>query len=974
MDREKSLKVEKSKFNMSLLWAILLGFIVAGVTEILWLIKFANTPQKYTSPILGELAGEFTNKSIENVLYWVAGVLGLAVIVITYILSNKNKSESKAIEWSESTLVISILGVYMASQYFLWTNLNPITVLLFATACIATAVCKEYVLECMALFLTYYYGIIGIYRLYVYFKSDSGFSLNNTLCVLITFIFTLLTIYMTRGNVGKELLISQLLVVFLPVIFLTDKYIYAGTVVEIKPNKAVYVLIIGWLFLAILAAFLKIKKYWNDIADISGCISVFTPIAIMAFNRFSGAGYIMTTDMHHPAENVIAFKEVFKFGQKLFSEYIPISGLFSVVQGAFFELFGDGKYTSYYLTEDIFYLAIAALMVISIRLHINSLMTLIISAFIYIIDYNRVVLILPFALILLAKKLVDKPVYWFVVWVLLGWAYGLYYPAYGIAIVFAMLPLGAYQVPRVLKDIREADRNKKIRYSILGISEIALIIWSIPLLIGTAKHAIVMSDGMLYIEGVTTFGQAVAGEFLSYLNTNDKLYTIRLILGYVVRFTIPLLLVWLGFCSLFAVAVESEPKTEKKFKLSESKAICLTLFLLPLVCFYFSLQRVGRGMFNKATYIIVYVAIVMMLVLFKRGKNIAEKYILLLVCAFACAMSVNAGITNTDGKFFSKYIVPEDYVYVEDNALYPDLGTGFVQADQLKDIQDKAVKYSKMDNTKSYFMLYTTDMQADYGMGLDLILNIKGNAVLESMTVMSDKATIETAQSLIANKAIVGNALTLPMHYNIYRWLMTSNQYIWDKEQSVFYPVEGQSVEEIRQCNANAIMRKQAGECEKFAASLGNSIDTLEKESLEETKIGYSSEIVDDYVYLKFDETVDGNDVDYINFNVDYEEVEAPYILGDSHIANNKIETMLMKRGINKGLRACIEWHDDVGNAHTIYTDAENGKLLFPIGAGTGWLCNGHSEVKIWFEQDGNVTDIPEKYDVKFYHQKDLDF
>ena len=49
------------------------------------------------------------------------------------------------------------------------------------------------------------------------------------------------------------------------------------------------------------------KRFWNENDDISNSISIFTPIAIMAFNRFSGAGYIATTDMHHPAENVIAF-------------------------------------------------------------------------------------------------------------------------------------------------------------------------------------------------------------------------------------------------------------------------------------------------------------------------------------------------------------------------------------------------------------------------------------------------------------------------------------------------------------------------------------------------------------------------------------------------------------------------------------------------------------------------------------------
>ena len=110
-------------------------------------------------------------------------------------------------------------------------------------------------------------------------------------------------------------------------------------------------------------------------------------------------------------------------------------------------------------------------------------MTLILSAFIYIVDYNRVVLLLPFALILLAKKLMDKPVYWLAIWVLLGWAYGLYYPAYGVAIVIAFMPLGIHQLPKALADFKTAKRNDKVRYSIVCVMELILIIWSVPLLI-----------------------------------------------------------------------------------------------------------------------------------------------------------------------------------------------------------------------------------------------------------------------------------------------------------------------------------------------------------------------------------------------------------------------------------------------------------------------------------------------------------
>ena len=162
----------------------------------------------------------------------------------------------------------------------------------------------------------------------------------------------------------------------------------------------------------------------------------------MAFQRFSGIGYVMLNDMHHPAENTIAYNEIANLGRAAFSEYVPVSGLYSYVQGLFLEVFGKGYYTAYSLTNNIYYLAIIILLVVDLRLHLSPILTFFCSIFIYVSDYSRVALILPFMLILLSKKLISKPNLWLILWILFSWCYGLYYPAYGVAIIVALLFLG----------------------------------------------------------------------------------------------------------------------------------------------------------------------------------------------------------------------------------------------------------------------------------------------------------------------------------------------------------------------------------------------------------------------------------------------------------------------------------------------------------------------------------------------------
>ncbi|MCI8891754.1 MAG: hypothetical protein HFH34_10485 [Eubacterium sp.] len=77
---------------------------------------------------------------------------------------------------------------------------------------------------------------------------------------------------------------------------------------------------------------------------------------MMAFQRFDGTGAVLPADMHHPFENIIGYQQIFELGQKPFTEYIPVSGMYSVIQGAVFQLFGQGEMGNYHVAQNVFYL------------------------------------------------------------------------------------------------------------------------------------------------------------------------------------------------------------------------------------------------------------------------------------------------------------------------------------------------------------------------------------------------------------------------------------------------------------------------------------------------------------------------------------------------------------------------------------------------------------------------------------------
>lgn len=300
----------------------------------------------------------------------------------------------------------------------------------------------------------------------------------------------------------------------------------------------------------------------------------------------------------------------------------------------------------------------------------------------------------------------------------------------------------------------------------------------------------------------------------------------------------------------------------------------------------------------------------------------------------------------------------------------PRLGRGFVRHDLMENIENAAAKYSTLDHDRNYFALFAN---GEHGMAYDEILDIKGTSMLETMMVRGYSICLETAEKLIESDTIVGNQISPVDHYYLYKWLCTGGRYIWSNTEQLFYPVRNEKADEIRLANSLVIASMPTYDAGRYAATLGNSLDSLQNVLTNQEQFTYSVRYEEGSIRLDFNDILDGNTIDYIylDLNINRENYTA-FLMGTNHIARNKLEAALMKHEFNSGLYIVAEWQDDKGEWKSMKALVENGKILMPIGAGVGWLNNYHSHILISLYKDGIKLALPEINELELYRVRDL--
>lgn len=945
---------------------IVIMVLLGSVVTLIGLILFGNSDQKYEDIIVGYPTIFSGNKTIEcNILF---GLIFLGIIIygifeiatkiklkqqknqkIFRLCFNNNQKSKEYIGAMAAMLIVYLIIYGNTYQIVLVSLLYALILFLIDSELIYTGVC------------TFYLGVyacIGLYRLYVYLGGVKY--TNNMTLAMISLIIALLPLAFNNKKKAliKMAILESLVVPFGLLIYLTNKYKYGEMLVEIDGNNIIKCFILILITAMILESIYVLYKNWRQSEKIDNVITVGSCITIMAFNRFDGTGAIMPVDVHHPFENVIGYSQVFHLGQTLFKEYIPVSGMYSLLEGAIFEWFGNGgTFANYYITNNLYYLLLIVLLVFLIKAQLDGSYVLLISLIFYALSYNRLIFLLPIMLLLIWPKLIKNRNLWLVTWFLSSLFHGLYYPLYGVATCVAFLPLGIYQVIVFVKSGEFKRQIRRISFWVLWGVCFFLTFANLGNLLGTLKHMLAMSGQSILADGIMYYGQLIPAWFFTYLSNNHP--AIRLVLYYLFVTMVPVTFVWVAFAVTVELADISFIKRKMKIGDWEKACVALSVVIMPIICYTYTFIRLDVGSIYARSTGVLFAGVVLLLVIsWKYIVN--EKFRIILTCFLVSIPAVvnSEGIfaTESNYKLSAYYTVPEGYIYIEEDPVEK-MGKGFISQARYDDIKKVHDKFSEKNRTQSY-------MGDPAWFGYYYLFDIKGDGVMEiSSTIRSYLAAKEAIDIVRANKSILAPTFKPVENYYLYHWLLDSGEYYWDAAAWEFIPNEGlYTKEEIYEQNKNIGIVQNDVDIGKIAGSWGSSMSSLDGLFIEhKTRMLFQS--IGNGITVNFDETFDGNDADFLYLEFADMEKEFEYTL---YNLNEEIPqeagrfgNYFMKKNYNPDMVVQIRWYDDNGEGHAMNCQMCKGKLLIPLGVGAKWLFNHHQSISIYVYKDGMEISVP---------------
>lgn len=949
------------KKRLTFLLSMILG---GGILIVVYLALTGNVQQVFKDVVNGNTAMDGSNKSAERTLVYAFSILGSIVYFIYFLTTQKLSckhcpGQRMGNAYDHTPYIVLALSIFISTYYFVYLETNVLLNAAAVLVLVLYAVDKTLVTMGLAFLYSGIYAFCACFRVYAFAGGEK--SLSVVICVILSLIMAFAVLPRIKWNKKEAfcrgIMVFQLFIPFLLLIYLTSKYKYEGNCIRVHVPYKIQAIIILLILAFIAEAVSIIRKNWNRCNQgISSIISYGACVSIMAFNRYSGTGLILSTDLHHPYEDIIGYTQVVELGQKVFSEYIPVSGMYSFVQGFFLSFFGHGKAAYHYLTANVFFLTVILLIVFLLKKQLRGEYVLFISFIFTVIDYNRVIFIAPIMLLLAWPQLIEKKNLWLKTWVLTSFLHGLYYPVYGAAVCLGYMPLGIWQIFSYYKsDELKRDMKKLSFWVCWGICCTPIGI-GIPLLLGILKHMGAMGGQTIYADGTSRFGQMAADNFFPYVNA----LSVRQILYYEFSFLILISVVWISVA--LCLKLGNVRVSNRKISVSSPVPafIVLSIGIVMLVSVSYTVVRLAEGdIYVRSTGVIFASFVMFMLVLCRYMSDNKTKR-----CIFAFAVFIIAAVSGegfltieSNSKMDSCYTVPENYVYVQ-NSFVDRLGVCFVDRSIYNLIEYCYNENAELDRNKSYLGIVSN-------FGLFYFCKLKGDSVIEIGTIKGYDAAKETIDLIQQNDTIVGKNFNSVDQYYLYHWLLTSGKYVWVKEDRRFVPnSQGIPREDVLVINKDADMALGGAALGRTASSWGSSMEGLES-IFEDVQAGYTVTNAYPGVQINFDVPVDGNMADFVYFEFAGQDRDYQYILrggdGDviADIESNPVAKYLLKKDYNRGTLVTVSWTDDKGSQYSMNCSMGEGRLLIPLGGGRGWLLNEHSNIMINVVSDGQEIAVP---------------
>lgn len=963
--KEKITDISKKRL---LLFASML--VIGAIAILIYSALTGNGTQSFTDIVIEYTAMDGSNKSAERNLFYLFSVAGAVFYLVVFLMGKWGRVKDEPKETPEARFLAVGLGITVAVNYIIYQNVNWIALSALLVLIVVYFKDKTLATEVLAFYFIAVYAICGAFRAYAVFNTNLSINIIYVSITALVLSDVLLLMNGGKKHYLRGILALQALVPFTLLIYVASNYLYNGEIMTIHIPARVKLVIYAIILAFVAEAALKVKRNWSKPQSLDKVLSFGTCVSIMAFNRFSGYGSIVDSDLHHPFENIIGYSQMFELGQKAFDEYIPVSGMYSLVQGFFFKIFGHGFAGFYSLTANLFYLAVIFLIVFLLRRQLEAKWVLLVSLVFMVTDYNRVALFVPIILLLAWPKLIAKKNLWLKVWFLTSFVHGLYYPVFGAAVCFAFAPLGIWQIityaklGELLKDV------KTVKFWAWWVVCFVPVLLGSGWLLGTVKHMLAMGSQTIYADGIARFAQNVPENFLAYISNMP----FRLAVYYVFSYLVMISIIWLS------VALFLQSKDENR----EISLLSLSIGIMFLVTFSYTVVRFDyNDLYSRSDGIIraAFIVLILLMSRFFYKKNNNAIWIFAFAIFFTSIITGGQFVIAAEGymgidkneKLESYYTVPEGHVYVAHNE--PRLGECFLAADSYEYIMHINDYINTLDKNQSYLGIVDS-------FGLFYLNDIKGDSAMEILnTVKGYGAAEETADNIRKNDTIVGMNISPLRNYYLYHWLVTSGDYIFDNDLRLFIPNDGSvSKEEILKQNKNISLNlsTEAENIGDVAGAFGKSMESLES-IFTQKDISYELSEGADSVHVNFAEEFDGDEADFMYIELEDVPDTYDYAIYQYHDPviqnqyNSSIGRFLMKRIYNDGMDVTVSWTNEAGEVISSTASIDQGKLLMPLGAARGWLLNSHSEVAITASQNDEAVSLPEIKNIKLLKLREVE-
>ncbi len=948
--------------------------VVAAVICTVWLALTGNTAQVYKDIVIEWTAIARSNKGTEILLLRLligAGSIGVIARLLVKKEAMGNPNQSGTGEIKADLLLPAWICAVVLLKFLLFGQTGTVFLFALAFICLAFIIDRTLVVSTAYCYFVSYYAFFALYQCGSFAANYIGpafFRILEKLNTSQAYIFAGLCTGIplccrNRARVQRKLIL--LVQVLLPALFLilsVKTYRSTGRTAIIGIPHTAKLFIAGMIAGCLASTLKTLAKGWRtERTDMDSIIPFGTCLSILCFNMADCGGAVLSGDLHHPFENIFAFQQIFELGQVPYKDFIPPSGLYSVVHGLFFRLFGNGNVAYLPMSNAIYFMTVGSLSLSLLHLHISKrcgrLWCFAVALLLVNSGYNRTMFIAPVALLLLLPPLVRRRSLWLQVFLFANLFHGLYYPVYGVATAVGFLPLFCIQAKRLFTEDRLLFK-KPLFWISWGLT-LLVVGASFPLLWGTFIHIKAMAEQSVLADGISVFGQTLPNWFMPW-----TIRTFRYPLYNALHF-VPLgLMIWLPVMLLGKQMLRCPVHARMSDEQLLALTLCLSLVLIPLVGYTFSFVRVDVNTFFARSWHVFANVLILYVVFFARHlRRNASGIATVCLMSLFIVMSFATGVDKVGAnRMLCTYSVPDGYRLV-DHSDVPTVDKCFLPEWTVQELERK----------KNWIQNSGINLSA--GMlgyfGYYYMLRAKGTAGIEPFIPKCFDAAKETRGMLLRHDTAAVGAVGSYGQYYLYKYLVTSGEYAWDKEKGCFFKASGK-------LDANALKHAN-GECPgswdgldvgTTADVFGLSFKTLKK-IFTPVDVHHTVSKTTAGAEVAFDSPLVGSDMDfmYVEFaGAEKEQVFTEFDMGGEHKSSGSrlLKHLFLKNKPNPDTVLTAAYYDDEGQRHTVHCWFGHGKLLVNLGAGMKYLLNNHRTIELSVSKNGETLPLPSIQSLQF--------